>query len=141
MLLSQDASVCPQPQGLMAAQGQQPAMGAGGNNLDTLTRDVVHRRLILESMLMSEENRLRQLREALQGQYASQPQSNQLSGTSSGGGASGNMSSQVNINPQGNSASAPVATGLELRQQEGELLRQALAAPSSGGQSSTNHGV
>jgi len=40
--------------------------GAANPISEALTHDVVHRRLVIESMLMSEENRLRQLREALQ---------------------------------------------------------------------------
>jgi len=54
---------------------------------DALTHDAAHRRFVMESMLASEENRLRQLREALQSQLlASHPQqlTNQI-GAGSGG--------------------------------------------------------
>mmetsp|Transcript_30867 Transcript_30867/g.65325 ORF Transcript_30867/g.65325 Transcript_30867/m.65325 type:complete len:1087 (-) Transcript_30867:255-3515(-) len=48
--------------------------GPGNQISEALTHDVVHRRLALNSMLMSEENRLRQLREALQNELVSDPQ-------------------------------------------------------------------
>jgi len=66
----------------------------GTNNQisEVLTHDVVHRRLVLESMLMSEENRLRQLREALQSELVSEPQQQQMHpmGGGLGGFAAGN---------------------------------------------------
>lgn len=67
-------------------QQQQPQhnMGIGAANpafsADSLTHDVVHRRIAIESMLMSEENRLRQLRETLQSQFVSHPQMHQMPG-------------------------------------------------------------
>ena len=62
---------------------------AGGGLSDALTHDVVHRRIVIESMLMSEENRLRQLRESLQSQFVSHPQLGGGGGGAFGGGGNG----------------------------------------------------
>jgi len=87
---------------------------------DALTHDVVQRRLVIESMLMSEENRLRQLREALQNpqQQCAQPSQlqhhqllNQLGGVAgagfvgighnqfNGGGVHGQFNNAATANP------------------------------------------
>jgi len=75
----------------------------GTNNQisEALTHDVVHRRLVIESMLRSEENRLRQLREALQSQFISHPQQlvNQMGGGGYFGGFGGSNNNQFNTNP------------------------------------------
>eukprot|EP01082_Thalassiosira_pseudonana_P011587 g10012.t1 g10012 contig4:1050094-1051890(+) len=79
----------PAPSPLAMAGGNIPSLNnssamsqfVGNRNiLDSLTYDVVHRRLQLETMLMSEESRLRQIRENLQTQFISQPLLNHFGG-------------------------------------------------------------
>lgn len=63
-----------------SAMQNQASLNTGHTFSDALTFDVVNRRLAIESMLMSEESRLRQLREALQSQFISQPHLNPFGG-------------------------------------------------------------